>query len=336
MRYGTTPITDSNFAAQSTVAVSGTFTTGQALTANVSGLTVGSLYYFRIKAIDARGNTSSMDTGSVAFISVSGDTKRPATIADLVALKSNTEGAIVLTWTVPYEDYDTPSSGTPDKYELRVGTFAFTDVEFSSQTKYTISNGSVAVGQTFTYTLQSLTAGVTYYFRIKSLDEVPNTSLIDTMSPQASARAGFVQAGIIAGKVTMAIDHGINGVEVRAEPEGVAVAAVTVFTQRDGSYRLENLDVTVTYKVTVSWTVNQIKSAAYRTKISPKDSAPLNFKLEIVYQLTTITGAISLSPAVKEAFRQAALRAAPGAPIIGPAFIELIQDGRIIIGVYGY
>ena len=65
--------------------------------------------------------------------------------------------------------------------------------------------------------------------------------------------------------------------------------------------------------------------------ISGKDSAALNFKLEVTFQLASVTGQISLSPRVKEAIRQAQLRAAPGAPVEGPAFIEIIQDGRVTV-----
>ncbi|MBI4217714.1 MAG: fibronectin type III domain-containing protein, partial [Elusimicrobia bacterium] len=308
---------------------SGTVTSSETFVIQMTttGLTINSTYYFRVRTYGRTGETSAFNT---AVSTLTMDTTAPAAITNLTATTSSTEGEISLSWTVPVEDFDNSSSGPPSSYDLRGGTFAFGESDFTNQTRYTISNGTMTTGQTIHTSIQSLTAGNTFYFRIKSLDESSNTSSIDTTTPQSSARAGLVAAGSIGGSVTQSNNQAITGVDVRADPESGTGSAATTNTGTDGSYRLSNLDRTLTYKVTVTWTVNQIKSSAFRTGISAQDSAALNFKLEVSYTLSTVRGQIALSPNVKETIRQAQRFATPGSSVPGPAFVELYQSGKMI------
>lgn len=189
-------------------------------------------------------------------------------------------------------------------------------------------------------TSTSLAPLTTYYFRIFTFgvggtNSAFNTA-VSTITKSTAAATTTTSttgsAGTISGKVTQSNDQTITGVDVKAEPEGTRSAiTVTGLTKTDGTYLLERLDSNLTYKVVVSWTVNSIKSSAFRSKISP-GTASLDFKLEVSYSLSTVKGQLSLAPAVKEKLRSLQLGSKLfQAPANSPAYIEIFQEGRLIV-----
>jgi hypothetical protein len=114
---------------------------------------------------------------------LAGDAIAPAKITDLAAATGSSSGAVDLTWTATGDD---AKEGTATSYSIRYNKSPITAANWSSSTRV----GDVPVpdpsGDPETLTVYGLTPGDTYYFAIKTLDEVPNVSEVSN-SPGASS-----------------------------------------------------------------------------------------------------------------------------------------------------
>jgi hypothetical protein len=147
----------------------------------VTGLNPSTTHYFAIKAIDEGGNVSSLS--NVASVSTLGpDNTAPAAITNLAAAVGSGMGSVDLTWTAPGDDGMT---GLARTYDLRYSTSAITEGNWASATVVPGLAAPKVAGSAEAYTVSGLSTGVTYYFAIKTSDEVPNTS---GLSNVASAR----------------------------------------------------------------------------------------------------------------------------------------------------
>jgi len=121
------------------------------------------------------------------------DTTAPDAVTDLAA-GSATATTIVLSWTAPGDD---GSTGTATTYDIRYSTATITDGNWSSATTITGEPTPSVAGSSESHTVTGLSEETTYYFAIKTSDEVPNeagisnvpslatTSTADTTAPDA-------------------------------------------------------------------------------------------------------------------------------------------------------
>lgn len=111
------------------------------------------------------------------------DTTAPSAVANLAA-GSATTTSIGLTWTAPGDDAGT---GTATSYDVRYSTSNITDnTTFNAATTVTGEPTPGVAGTSESYTVTGLTAGTTYYFALKTSDEVPNTSAISNVPSLAT------------------------------------------------------------------------------------------------------------------------------------------------------
>ena len=124
---------------------------------------------------------------AIMFDSTSGpDTTAPAAVSNL-ATSSPTPNSITLTWTAPGDDN---STGTASSYDIRYRTGgAVNDSNWASATQVTGEPAPAAAGTNQTMVVSGLSASTTYYFAIKTADEVPNWSAISTTSPSGTTTA---------------------------------------------------------------------------------------------------------------------------------------------------
>ena len=123
---------------------------GTATTATVTGLTNGTVYYFRILAVNANGaGPASVD------VKVTPRTV-PGAPQSLVAAPTNVSGQVRLTWAAPSSD----------------GGSAVTDYvieqSLTGTSGWTVVNDGVSTVASFTVT--GLTNGTRYYFRVSALN----------------------------------------------------------------------------------------------------------------------------------------------------------------------
>ncbi|MEK7560888.1 MAG: LamG-like jellyroll fold domain-containing protein [Patescibacteria group bacterium] len=160
---------------------------------DTSGLSPSTLYRYQVTAIDAASNESAKQaTPAEATTLAAPDTTAPAAVINLAA-SNPTASSIDLSWTAPGDD---GVVGTAASYDIRYSTAAITDANWDSATQATGEPTPTAAGTSQSFTVTGLTAATTYYFAIKTSDEVPNISAISNV-PSLATLAAPLLSGLI-------------------------------------------------------------------------------------------------------------------------------------------
>jgi len=146
----------------------------------VTGLSPNTFYYFRLSVITTYYYERRY-SNEVSTKTLTPDPVAPEKIADLSAKSGDSHQEINLTWTSPHEDGTT--GGEVSGYILRYATFSVSSLSgdttlwWNLATTYSL-NISVASTGTLQIANLSLKEGLTYYFAVKSYDDVNNVSLV--------------------------------------------------------------------------------------------------------------------------------------------------------------
>ena len=124
-----------------------------------------------------RPQDAAVDMGAYEYAGAAvPDTTAPAAVSNLAAATGSNGGEINLTWTAPGDD---GSSGTATTYIIKYSASAITtDAQFNAATDVTGEPAPAVAGTNQSMTVTGLTPGQTYYFAMKTQDEVPNTSAL--------------------------------------------------------------------------------------------------------------------------------------------------------------
>jgi len=141
----------------------------------VDNLIPNTKYYFAIRVYDEVSNQSPLS--NVPSCYTGNDTIPPATITDLSVLDSAIS-YVTLQWTSPGGDGD---SGIVYQYQIKYDTVAITDVNWDSAMLYSCEHTIDSAGVIDTLKVSGLNSGTTYYFAIKSSDELNNLSEISNV-----------------------------------------------------------------------------------------------------------------------------------------------------------
>ncbi|MEP0828063.1 MAG: hypothetical protein HRF51_06030 [bacterium] len=112
------------------------------------------------------------------------DSVPPGRINNLGAAPGFNAGEVFLSWTAPGDD---GYIGTAAQYDLRYSSSAISDGNWASATPFTGEPVPMSAGVSQSVLMSGLTPGQTYYFAIKSLDEIGNTSVLSNV-PSARAQ----------------------------------------------------------------------------------------------------------------------------------------------------
>lgn len=186
LRYSTSAITSGNFSSATQVSDEPTpSVAGTSQTMTVSGLSAVTTYYFAIKTSDEVPNTSSISNVVSLATTATPDTTAPAAVANLAASNASAS-TIDLAWTAPGDD---ASSGTATSYDIRYSTSNITTGNWASATQVSGEPTPQVAGTNQTLTVSGLSSGTTYYFAIKTSDEVPNESNLSNITSLATGAA---------------------------------------------------------------------------------------------------------------------------------------------------
>ena len=178
VRYSTSVIDDSNWAdatqltGEPTPAIA-----GSSESVTVAGLTEETTYHFAIKAADEAGNFSALSNVPNLATIAGPDTTPPSAISDLT-LSEPTGHTITLTWTAPGDDANLKTAAS---YDIRYSTSLITAANFSSASQASGEPTPLTPGTSQSLTISGLITGYTYYFAIKTADEIPNVSDISNV-----------------------------------------------------------------------------------------------------------------------------------------------------------
>ncbi|MEW5795414.1 MAG: fibronectin type III domain-containing protein [Candidatus Zixiibacteriota bacterium] len=159
----------------------------------VTGLNPNTTYYFAMMTADEVPNWSGMS--NVTSGTTSTETTPPSAIANLGA-GAPTEHTIELSWTAPGDD---GMAGTAAQYSIRYSTAFITEANFNAATPVASPPAPLAGGSFQSYVVTGLNSGTTYFFAIKTADEVPNWSAISnnaTLSTSNDATAPSAVANL--------------------------------------------------------------------------------------------------------------------------------------------
>lgn len=144
-----------------------------------------SFTYGSILISDNLGNSNTISVNAKGLIAINetgggggADVTAPDAIADLAA-SSPTLSTIDLDWTAPGDD---GAIGTATTYDVRYSTSTITEGNWASATQATGEPIPSVAGSLESMTVSGLTDSTTYYFAIKTSDEVPNESTISNVS----------------------------------------------------------------------------------------------------------------------------------------------------------
>ncbi|BBH24110.1 hypothetical protein Back11_54550 [Paenibacillus baekrokdamisoli] len=194
VRYSTSAITNANWASATPAAgVPAPAAAGTTRTMTVNGLLAGTTYYFALKTSDEVPNISALSNVVSKATTASADTTPPGATTDLVA-GTATSSSVQLTWTGQGDD---GSTGTPASYEVRYSTATITSANWASATLATGVPAPAVAGTVRTMTVNGLSASTTYYFALKTSDEVPNVSALSNVVSKTTT------ASTVSGKVVI-------------------------------------------------------------------------------------------------------------------------------------
>ncbi|MEK7584760.1 MAG: hypothetical protein AAB490_05955, partial [Patescibacteria group bacterium] len=118
------------------------------------------------------------------------DTTAPSQVIDL-ALSGATSNSLDLGWTAPGDDGNV---GTATTYDIRYSTSVITAGNWASATQVTGEPSPSIAGSAESLTVAGLSQSTTYYFAMKTSDEVPNESGLSNVPSLATATGADVTA----------------------------------------------------------------------------------------------------------------------------------------------
>ncbi len=181
IRYSQTLLTEANWS--SATQASGEPApqlVGSAETFTVINLTPNTTYYFAVKSADEVPNWSELS--NVISRTTLAETTPPSAIANLT-LNNATISSINLHWTAPGDD---GATGQAAEYDIRYSTAPIDAGNWSSASQVANETVPKQTGFAESFTVDGLGSGTTYYFAIKTADEIPNWSDISNVPSLAT------------------------------------------------------------------------------------------------------------------------------------------------------
>jgi formylglycine-generating enzyme required for sulfatase activity len=150
---------------------------------SVPDLLPSTVYSFAIKTRDEVGNLSPLSNVVSQSTLAADDVTRPAAVTSLAA-DSSTATTVLLTWIAPGDDGD---AGQARQYDVRYSRSVITSGNWGSATTVIGEPLPQPAGAAESFLVTGLLANTTYYFALKTQDEVPNTSLISNVPSKRTA-----------------------------------------------------------------------------------------------------------------------------------------------------
>ncbi len=181
IRYSTANITEANWNTISQASGEPSpQVAGSDETFTITGLQPSTTYYISIKTADEVPNWSGLS--NIISRTTLAETTPPSAIANLAA-GSPTLSSISLYWSAPGDDGNV---GTATQYDIRYATSTITEANWNNATQIANEPTPLVAGTSQNYTVTGLSQSTTYYFAIKTRDEVPNWSALSNIASAAT------------------------------------------------------------------------------------------------------------------------------------------------------
>ena len=153
----------------------------------ISGLSASTSYYFRMRTSDEAPNWSkhSNELHIQTLSPEEDDTSLPGPVADL-AVSNPTTSSLDLSWTASGDNGD---KDTATSYDIRYSTSWITQENWDSTIQVSDEPIPQPPGSSETFTVSGLSAGITYYFLVRVLDEAGNESVFSNATSAETSSA---------------------------------------------------------------------------------------------------------------------------------------------------
>lgn len=146
-----------------------------------------------------------------------------------VAFPANAQqswNSVTLNWTAPGDD---SLSGTAAQYDLRYSTAPITAANFASATRALGTPAPAVAGTRQTFVVGNLSPNTTYWFALKTGDEVPNWSgLSNVVTRTTTAAPDTIRPAVLATSVTASTDSSVTLQWTATGDDSLAGTATTV------------------------------------------------------------------------------------------------------------
>ena len=146
-------------------------------TITITDLDPDATYYFAIRTSDEASNISSLSNVADGITLKPLDETAPTVVTDLIISHATTNSA-TLSWIAPGDDRDI---GTATSYDIRYSSSSSMALNWHAATQIDNEPQPQIAGTNQTVTISGLDANATYYFAMKTYDEVENVSAISNI-----------------------------------------------------------------------------------------------------------------------------------------------------------
>lgn len=144
----------------------------------------GNPYTYAVRAYDGYMESADSNQAAASSVNDTGDNTPPAAITDLAGKPGAAAGSVELAWTAPGND---GNIGYVDHFVIRYTTVPGFDWSGFDGVAGSTLPAEGPAGDNMGYSVTGLFGGVTYYFAIKSADEVPNISQLSNIATAYAA-----------------------------------------------------------------------------------------------------------------------------------------------------
>lgn len=216
------------------------------------------------------------------------DTVPPADVSDL-STSGATASSINLSWTAPGDD---GNSGTASSYDVRYSTIPITSGNWDSAIQVSGEPTPSIAGTNETMTVSGLVSATTYYFAIKTADEVPNGSGLSNVASGttlAPPQANYLVVNTAGAQVNPANRTQVIGITLQnSGSTNITIATMAVsWSGVPGNRRLTGITIDGLSR----WTGNATSGTTENITdvvIAPGATIPLNF-LQFSNTLANVT-----------------------------------------------
>ena len=211
------------------------------------------------------------------------DTTPPADVTNL-AVSSPTVSSLNLTWTAPGDD---GSEGTASEYDIRYASEAIdTEVNWAAATTVTGEPSPSVAGSSESFEVTGLSSNTTYYFALKTADEVPNLSGLSN-SPHGTTSSAPVPPTVALSTATYSVGEGDGNATITVNLSAASAETVTVgyatsdgtatapddYTVASGTLTFNSSETSKTFSVSiVDDAVVEIDEAVYLSLSNPSNA----------------------------------------------------------------
>ncbi|MBM3242075.1 T9SS type A sorting domain-containing protein [Candidatus Poribacteria bacterium] len=194
------------------------------------------------------------------------DTTPPAAVTNLTT-SSPTANSITLTWTAPGDDGNVGQATT---YDIRYSMAEITEENWDAATPCEGEPLPKPAGEPETFTVPDLSPCTTYYFALKTADEVPNWSELSNVP--TGKTSGDV--GAINGHVTDTVGNPIAKAIVIAIKKPAKMPPV--FTDASGYFEIKDLQVGIWQVICIK---KGYKAGIKKVEVKACETTTVDFKL---------------------------------------------------------